>query len=102
VFDRNVEGAIVEANDAFLQMLQFGRQDLVSGRLHWTELTPAESRERDQIALTEAQATGVFSHTRRSSPEMAAACPCGWSALFQSENEALVVLDLSEQKRAEK
>jgi PAS domain-containing protein len=42
VFFGNVEGAIVEANDAFLQMLQYGRQDLVSGRLRWTDLTRAE------------------------------------------------------------
>src|SRR5690242_18015186 len=60
VYIGNVEGAIVEANDAFLQMLQYGRQDLVSGRLRWTDLTPAELRERDEGALTEAMATGVI------------------------------------------
>src|SRR5258708_38365007 len=60
IFIANVEGEIVEANQAFLQMLQYGRQDLVSRRLRWTDLTPAELRERDERALTEALATGVF------------------------------------------
>ena len=41
-FFANVGGQIVEANEAFLQMLQYGRQDLVSGRLNWPDLTPDE------------------------------------------------------------
>src|SRR5207253_6281605 len=60
IFFANVEGEIVEANQAFLQMLQYGRQDLVSGRLRWTDLSPAEGRERDERALTEALATGTM------------------------------------------
>ena len=38
------EGRIIEANEAFLDMVGYGREDLVSGRLRWTELTPAEWR----------------------------------------------------------
>src|SRR6267154_404770 len=60
IFIANVEGEIVKANQAFLQMLQYGRQDLVSGRLRWADLTPAEWRERDERSLTEFLATGVF------------------------------------------
>src|SRR5258706_3632447 len=60
IFIANVQGEIVEANQAFLQMLQYGRQDLVSGRLRWADLTPAEWRERDERSLTEFLATGVF------------------------------------------
>ena len=41
-------------------MLQYDRQDLVSGRLRWTDLTPAEWRERDERALKEALATGII------------------------------------------
>src|SRR4029079_7017470 len=40
----NLDGAIVEANDVFLRMLQYGREDVISGRLRWTDLTPAELR----------------------------------------------------------
>src|SRR5258708_32104591 len=60
IFIANVEGEIVEANQAFLQMLQYDRQDLVSGRLRWTDLMPAELRERDERALSQARATGAF------------------------------------------
>ncbi len=41
IFIWNLEGAIIGANEAFLRMLQYGRDDLVSGRVRWTDLTPA-------------------------------------------------------------
>ncbi len=41
------EGRILEANDAFLCILGYDREDLVSGRVRWTELSPPEWRERD-------------------------------------------------------
>src|SRR4029450_13115666 len=43
----DLEGRILEANDAFLDMLGYGRENLASGRLNWTDLTPAEWRDRD-------------------------------------------------------
>src|SRR5207245_744071 len=56
----NLEGAIVGANEAFLHMLQYGREDVVSGRLRWTDLTPAEWREQDERAVAELRSTGTF------------------------------------------
>src|SRR5258708_4706063 len=104
IFIANVEGEIVEANQAFLQMLQYDRQDLVSGRLRWTDLTPAELRERDERALTEALATGVFQpfekeFLRKDGSRLPVLIG---GALFQSANDGVVfVLEFSEQKRAE-
>ena len=104
IFFANVEGEIVEANQAFLQMLQYGRQDLVSGRLRWADLTPAEWRERDERSLTEFLATGVFQayekeYFRKDGSRVPVLVG---GARFQSANEGVVfVLDLSEQKRAE-
>jgi PAS domain S-box-containing protein len=104
IFIANVQGEIVEANQAFLQMLQYGRQDLVSGRLRWTDLTPAELRERDERALTEALAAGVFHPyekelLRKDGSRLPVLIG---GALFQSANEGVVfVLDLSKQKRSE-
>ena len=40
-----LEGAITGANEAFLRMVQYDREDLASGRVRWTDLTPAEWRE---------------------------------------------------------
>ena len=42
----NLDGQILEANDAFLGMLQYGREDFVADGVNWTDLTPAEWRER--------------------------------------------------------
>ena len=103
IFIANVKGEIVEANRAFFRMLQYDRQDLVSGRLSWTDLTPAELRERDQRALAEALANGVFQpyekqFLRKDGSRLPVLIG---GALFQSANEGVVfVLDLSEQKRA--
>jgi PAS domain S-box-containing protein len=38
----NREGQILEANDAFLQMVRYAREDVTSGRLRWPDLTPPE------------------------------------------------------------
>ncbi len=45
VFIWNFEGRIIEANEAFLRMLNCSREDLVSGRLSWRDLTPPEWRD---------------------------------------------------------
>ena len=103
IFFANVEGEIVEANQAFLHMLQYDRQDLVSGRLRWADLTPAEWRERDERALAEFLATGVFQayekeYFRKDGSRVPVLIG---GALFQGANQGVVfVLDLSEQKRA--
>ena len=48
----NLDGAITAANDAFLQMVQYDRDDLASGRVRWTDLTPAEWRDHDERAVS--------------------------------------------------
>jgi len=40
----NIEGEIFEANEAFLQMVAYSREHLLSGRVRWTDLTPAKWR----------------------------------------------------------
>jgi PAS domain S-box-containing protein len=52
------DGAIVESNDAFLRIVQYDREDVAAARVRWTDLTPAEWRERDERALAEVRATG--------------------------------------------
>src|SRR5262249_5192205 len=55
----NLDGAITEANAAFLRIVQFERNDLASGRVRWANLTPAEWRSRDERAIDEIKATGI-------------------------------------------
>jgi len=47
-FDR-----IPEANDAFLEMVGYTRQDLQAGRLNWPDLTPPEYSPLDELAHEE-------------------------------------------------
>src|SRR5690348_851883 len=58
VFD--LEGAVSEANEAFLQIVQHSRADLLTGRVRWKDLTPAEWSVRDEQAIAEINATGRF------------------------------------------
>jgi PAS domain S-box-containing protein len=51
-------GRIIEANEAFLDMLGYNREDLGLGRIRWTKLTPAEWSAADQNALAQMSATG--------------------------------------------
>lgn len=41
----NAEGAIVQANEAFLTLTGYDRQDLAAGKLTWDALTPADGPE---------------------------------------------------------
>jgi len=101
----NLDGAITEANAAFLHMVQFDREDLASGRVRWADLTPAEWRGRDERALVEIKATGTVQpyekeYLRKDGirvPVMVG------GALFEgSQSEGVAfVLDLTQQKSAQ-
>jgi PAS domain S-box-containing protein len=101
----NLEGAIVEANDAFLHMLQYGREDIDSGRLRWTDLTPSEWRVRDECAVAELRSTGTFQpfekeYFRKDGSRMPVMI--GGALFEESRDEGVAfVLDLTERKRAE-
>jgi len=42
IFIWDLEGRVIDANEAFLHMVGHSRDDLSSGRMRWTELTPNE------------------------------------------------------------
>ena len=53
-----VDGRIHEANDAFLALVGYDREDLVGGHMHWREITPDEWHAAEERALAELAATG--------------------------------------------
>jgi two-component system, cell cycle sensor histidine kinase and response regulator CckA len=55
----NADGAISEANDVFLHMLGYTREELQHTKIAWPELTPAEHAWLDARAREEMDATGV-------------------------------------------
>src|SRR5262249_17613151 len=102
----NLEGAITAANDAFLRMVQYDREDLASGRVRWTDLTPSEWRNRDERGIAELKETGIFQpfekeYFRKDGSRVPVLLG---GALFEGRsNEGVAfVLDLSEQKRTER
>jgi PAS domain S-box-containing protein len=99
-------GDITDANDAFLRMLQYDRADLAGGRVRWTDLTPAEWRGQDERAVAQLQATGIFQpiekeYFRKDGSRVPVLLG---GALFEGSGKEGVafVLDLSDQKRAER
>jgi PAS domain S-box-containing protein len=98
-------GRILEANEAFLDIVGYAREDLVSGRLRWTELTPAEWRDADDQALAELKATGTAQsrekeYIRKDGSRVAVLI--GSTMLDDREDEGVsFVLDLTERKQAE-
>src|SRR5262249_58741674 len=52
------DGPIIEANDAFLDMVGYSRDDLIAGRLRGTTLTTAPWPRAPQRALAGIPATG--------------------------------------------
>jgi PAS domain S-box-containing protein len=105
IFFWNLEGAIVGANEAFLHMVQYSREDLVTGRMRWTDLTPAEWREREKLARAELQAAAtVQPYEKEFLRKDGSRVPvlAGAAMFEEGGNEGIAfVLDLSEQKRAE-
>ena len=102
----NLEGAISGANDAFLRMVQYDREDLASGRVRWTDLTPAEWRGHDKQAVADSKATGIFQpfekeYFRKDGSRVPVLLG---GALFEGSGKEGVafVLDLSDRKRAER
>ncbi|MCC3474016.1 MULTISPECIES: PAS domain S-box protein [unclassified Microcoleus] len=51
-------GEITEANNALLDMIGYTREDLISGKIHWSNITPPEYAELDRAALAQVAASG--------------------------------------------
>ena len=86
-------------------MLQYGRDDVVSGGLRWTDLTPSELREQDERAVVELRSTGTFQPFEKEffrKDGSRVPVLIGGALFEESRNEGVAfVLDLTERKRAE-
>jgi PAS domain S-box-containing protein len=98
-------GRILEANEAFLDILGYSRQDLIAGRIRWTKLTPAEWAAADQDAIAQLSATGTcrpyekeyFRKDGSRVPVLVGGAFFEWN-----RNEGVVfVIDMTERKRAD-
>ena len=105
IFIWNLQGKILQTNEAFLHMLEYSREDLRSGRVHWRDLTPAEWHDRDERAVAELKATGAAQPFQKEyfRKDGSRVPVLFGAAMFEGSGSEGVafVLDLSEQKRAE-
>lgn len=56
----DINGHFLQANKVFLSLMGYSLQDMQSGRMRWTRMTPPEYRELDQQAATQLLETGSF------------------------------------------
>ncbi len=101
----DLEGRILEANDAFLRMGGYDREDLISGRLNRTDLTPPEWREHDARTDAELKRIGAVQpfekeYFRKDGGRVPVLI--GLAAFGEERDQGVAfVLDLTERKRAE-
>jgi PAS domain S-box-containing protein len=105
IFIWEFEERIVEANDAFLRIVGYDREDLVAGRLRLTDLRPPDWLDRNERAIEELKMTGsVQPFEREYYRKDGSRVPVliGAAAFEEGGNQGVAfVLDLTERKRAE-
>jgi len=100
----DLTGRIVEANDVVLDLVGYSRDEILSGRIAWTALTPPEWRHADALAVEQLTTTGIgesrekeyFGRDGRRIPVLVG------SAMLEGEPKMCIsfVLDLTERKAA--
>jgi PAS domain S-box-containing protein len=98
-------GQILEANDAFLRIVGYDREDLVSGRLRWTDLTPPEWLDRqERLWIPQLKMMGTVQpfeqeYFRKGGSRVPVLI--GMAFDEQREQGVSFVVDLTERKRSE-
>jgi PAS domain S-box-containing protein len=55
----DVDGNILEANDAYLDLVGYSREELVGGKVRWADLTPPEFKDLSDSAVAQLREHGV-------------------------------------------
>lgn len=105
VYIRGLDGRILEANDMFLRIVGYDREELISGSVRWADLTPPEWRDRTARAEEELEVTGVtrpFEKECLRKDGNRLPVLVGWAGFDEQRDQVVgFVLDLTERKRAE-
>lgn len=101
----DLDGTLIDANDAFLRMVQYDREDVKAG-IRWLDMTPPEwqevhaREEAEELAATGKMQPREKEYFRKDGSRVpiliGAACFDG-----QSQQGVAYILDLTERKRAE-
>ena len=105
IFLWDFDGRVLQANDAFLRIVGYEREDLVAGRMRWTDITPPDLLERQAERIREHRRTGrVQSFEKEYLRKDGTRVPVlvGVTTFGEGGNQGVgFVLDLTERKRAE-
>jgi PAS domain S-box-containing protein len=105
IFIWDFDGRILEANEAFLHIVGYDHEDLVAGRIRWTDLTPPEWRDHDTQLIQEHKVTGTLppfekEYFRKDGSRVPVLI--GLATFEEGGDQGVAfVLDLTERKRAE-
>jgi PAS domain S-box-containing protein len=106
VFYYNLNGSVTDANDTFLEMIGYTREDLQAGLIQWDKMTPPEYRSLDEYAIAELKATGMDTpYEKEFIRKDGSRIPIflGAATIDEARNEGVVfVLDITERKKAAK
>jgi len=105
IITADIDGSITEANDAFLKMVGYTQEDLLTGKVRWDVMTPPEYGAADRQAIAQMQTTGVSTpyekeYIRKDGSRIPILLG---SAMFEGSQQQGVgfVLDLSSRKQTE-
>jgi PAS domain S-box-containing protein len=105
VFSWDLAGRVTEANDAFLEIVGYSRDDLARGLINWLQMTPPEYRARDEQVVAELMAdkqARPFEKEYVRKDGVRVPVMLGVSRYEESLNEGIcVAIDISELKAAE-
>ena len=59
IFIWHADGRVFDANEELLRIIGYSREDVVSGRLHWTDFSVPESSELNARQLEELRQGGA-------------------------------------------
>src|SRR6202140_4509200 len=105
IFVWDFDGRVLEANDEFLRMVNYNREDLASGRIRWADLTPPDWRDRNNARIEQQKSSGRFEpfekeYTRKDGSRVPVLI--GGATFEEGGNQGVAyVLDLTERKRVE-
>ncbi|BAY36253.1 two-component hybrid sensor and regulator [Nostoc sp. NIES-2111] len=103
----DIYGGIQQANDAFLELVGYSQENLLTGELRWNDLTPPEYLYLDEQAIAEAQANSQGACTpyqKEYIRQDGSRIPVlvGFVLLGEKREEGVAfVLDLSERQQAQ-
>jgi PAS domain S-box-containing protein len=101
----DASGAILEANDYYLRVIGFGREELERGEVNWRVITPPEWLPADERAIAELRARGTCTPYEKEYLKRDGSRTWVFmsSALLPGPGEqiAAFILDITKRKRAE-